>query len=70
MMANKSLAMYAMKIAENNMEEAKKMDDNDETKKEKEEKIEQATREINAANSLLEGNIEKAFSSLCYFRDR
>ncbi len=59
--------LHAYRIAEDTMKEAKKLDDNDDTKKEK---IEQAEREKNAANALLEGNIDKAFSSLCYFRDR
>jgi hypothetical protein len=64
-----SLALYAMKIAENNMNEAKKIDE--ETNSEiRSEKIQQAEREKKAAEELLKGNIEGAFSSLCYFRDR
>jgi hypothetical protein len=66
------LAMYAMAIAEGNLKEATKKDETKtpEEKKERKEKIDQANREINAANELAKGNIDGAFASLCYFRDR
>ncbi len=65
------ISNYAMKLAESNMKDAKKFsEDETKTPEEKTEKLDQAQREINAANALSKGDIGGAFSCLSYFRDR